>query len=123
MRGENVELKEAYFKFDCESEKSTFVIKLTDAAKIREARDLLSGKKKTGGHVMGTIIKSPVSYNQPWSFHLDPDSITFFQIAAEVCDASIQYVEDHLEEAGGEFLPGNRWCPWCSRLVEEVNPK
>ncbi|WP_433227073.1 hypothetical protein [Microtetraspora malaysiensis] len=37
-----------------------------------------------------------------------------------VCDATIPYVEDHLDEAGGAFLPGLVWCPWSSRLVREV---
>jgi hypothetical protein len=32
------------------------------------------------------------------------------------------YVEDHLSEAGGSFLPGNRWCPWSSVLTKEVQP-
>ena len=26
----------------------------------------------------------------------------------------------YLDEVGGAFLSGNRWCPWCSRLLEEV---
>ena len=31
-------------------------------------------------------------------------------------------VEDHLDEACGAFLPGCHWCPWSSRLVDEVKP-
>ena len=73
--------KPAYFKFDCESEKTDFVIKLTDPAKIQEARNILSGKKKTGRSVRGTIVKSRALYNPSWNFHLDPDSISFFPFA------------------------------------------
>lgn len=38
----------------------------------------------------------------------------------EVCDAAIGYVEEHLAEVGEAFLPGGRWCPWGSALIEEV---
>jgi hypothetical protein len=69
---------------------------------------------------MGTIIKAPAPYNPPWSYHLDPASISLFAFAIEVCDASPQYVEEHLSEVGGAFLPGSVWCPWSSHVVEEV---
>lgn len=111
---------EAYFKFDYPPRPATFIFKLTDPAKIQEARDILSGRQTGATHVMGNIITQPADYNPPWSYHLDPDSVSFFEMAVEVCDAGIQYVEDHLEEVGGSFLPGNQWCPWGSRLIEEV---
>ena len=49
-----------------------------------------------------------------------PDSIEFFDVAAEVCDATMRYVEEHLDEVGGAFLSGNRWCPWGSKLTGEL---
>jgi hypothetical protein len=52
---------------------------------------------------------------------LNPASISFFAIAIEVCDANMQYVEDHLDEACGAFLPGCYWCPWDSRVVREIS--
>jgi len=110
----------AYFRFSYPPMTETFVIKLTDPVKIQQARDILSGKITDATHVMGTIIKAPADYNTPWSFNLDPASITFFGMATEVCDSSIQGVEDHLGEVGGSFLPNNRWCPWGSKLIEEV---
>src|ERR1041384_2411174 len=100
----------AYFIFDYPPRPDTFVFKLTDAKKIQEARDILSGKQKDRTHVSGIIVKSAAPYNLEWKFHLDPQSISFFEMAIEVCDAGIQYVEDHLDEVGGAFLPGSRWC-------------
>ncbi len=111
---------EAFFMFDSPPNKETFVFKLTDPARIQEARDILSGKQKTKTHVTGLIVKKAVAYNRPWSFYLKPGSISFFQVSVEVCDASISFVEEHLDEVGGSFLPGNRWCPWGSRLLKEV---
>ncbi|MFF3670538.1 BP74-related protein [Microtetraspora malaysiensis] len=97
-----------------------FVIQLTDPDKIQHARDLLSGATLDRPHVIGRIAKWPVPYNPRWSYHYQPETVNFFDNAIEVCDATIPYVEDHLDEAGGAFLPGLVWCPWSSRLVREL---
>jgi hypothetical protein len=99
---------------------SRFVVKMTDQEDIDHARQLLSGATDQMPHIIGRIVKSRASYNPNWSFYLEPRSITFFDQAIEVCDATIPYVEDHLDEAGGAFLPGLYWCPWSSRLVREI---
>ncbi|MCP2318498.1 hypothetical protein APR12_003853 [Nocardia amikacinitolerans] len=97
-----------------------FIIRLTNEQRIEEARRILSGQETMSTHVMGRIRKTPADYNPGWNFHLDPDTITFFTVAIEVCDASIVYVDDHLDEACGAFLPGCFWCPWSSRLTREI---
>ncbi|WP_329083667.1 MULTISPECIES: BP74-related protein [unclassified Streptosporangium] len=110
---------DAYFEFT-DVTQSTAVLKLTDPAKIQHARDLLSGATTEKPHVVGRILKRPAPYNPLWSFHYNPDTIDFFDYAIEVCDATLPYVEDHLDEAGGPFLPGLVWCPWTSKLVREI---
>ncbi len=80
----------------------------------------MSGVERTTVHIQGKIIKENAVYNSPWTFYLDPNSIQFFQVAAEVCDGNIQYVQDHLKDVGGSLLPGNVWCPWGSYLIEEI---
>ncbi|GAA2635247.1 twin-arginine translocation signal domain-containing protein [Actinomadura fulvescens] len=97
-----------------------FVIKLTDPAEIKHARDLVNGETTDRPHVVGRIIKRSAPYNPRWSYHFNPATIDFFDMAIEVCDATIPYVEDHLDETGGAFLPGLVWCPWTSRLVREI---
>lgn len=114
-------MAEAFFAFKCEPTTQEFVFKLTDDAKIGKARKILSGEEKDQIHVTGRIVKRPASYNPGWSYHLEPDTVSFFEMAIEVCDAGPQYVEDHLDEACGAFLPGCHWCPWSSRLTREVN--
>jgi hypothetical protein len=111
----------AYFRFDYPPYPETFVIQLTDPELIDEARAMLAGQQQPR-HVMGQIVKQPAAYNPPWGYHLDSNTIQFFNSAIEVCDASIGYVEQHLVEACGAFLPGCIWCPWGSRLIEEVRP-
>ncbi|NVJ22299.1 calmodulin [Myxococcus sp. AM011] len=97
-----------------------FIIELTDDKTINHARKILSGQETNEVHVHGRIIKRMQPYNPKFSFHLDPATIQFFSMAIEVCDANMVYVEDHLDEAGGAFLPGSHWCPWDSRLTREV---
>ncbi|WP_392674271.1 calmodulin-binding protein [Streptomyces sp. LN785] len=97
---------------------ANFTILLNDAAKIREAREIVAdGLHKI---VVGRIVKTTASYNPQWDFHLNPDTVTFADMAIEVCDATVRYTNDHLDEAGGPFLPGLYWCPWTGRLTAEV---
>jgi hypothetical protein len=108
------ESTEAYFMFDCPEHPETFIFKLTDPAKIEQARAILNGK--ASGMISGAIIRQPVYYNAPWSFYLDPKSISFPEMAIEICDSSIKGVEDNVNSA----YP--TWCPWCTRLVKEIPP-
>ncbi|KAN0023202.1 hypothetical protein ACTFIU_011365 [Dictyostelium citrinum] len=116
-----VQCEEAYFAFKVYHD-NDFIFKLTDDKKIKAARDILSGKETNTVHVMGRIKKNKQSYNPQYDFHLDPDTVTFFDLAIEVCDATPQYVEDHLDEVCGAFLPGCYYCPWASKLSKEVKP-
>jgi hypothetical protein len=108
-----------YFKVGGATEADTFVIALTDPAVIAEARSQAGGQEPVK-HVTGLIVAEAAPYNAPWSFHLDPASIAFAEMSIEVCDAATSYVEEHLAEVGGAFLPGRRWCPWSSRVIAEV---
>ncbi len=114
-------MAEAYFAFTCRPAPEEFVFKLTDDARIAEARRILRGEETEETHVIGRIIKRAVPYNPGWSYHLDPATVSFFAMAIEVCDARPTYVEDHLDEACGAFLPGCYWCPWTSTLTREVD--
>ncbi|MCX4151457.1 MULTISPECIES: hypothetical protein [Paraburkholderia] len=113
----------AYFLFEQESpegERKSFIFQLNDGDKIAEARALLKDPESLKMHVEGKIISETAPYNPEWSFHLDPASINFFEMQVEVCDANLTYVEEHLQEIGGAFLPRRFWCPWSSRLMAEV---
>lgn len=113
----------AYFAFMQQSSPGMeFIIQLDNDNTIQKARDILAGKEQQEIHVHGRIIKRTAPYNPRFSFYLDPSTINFFAQAIEVCDANMQYVEDHLDEACGAFLPGCHWCPWDSRLTREVIP-
>ncbi|GAA2724756.1 MULTISPECIES: calmodulin [Streptomyces] len=110
----------AYFVFT-QRPGQVFVFEVTDEEKIAHARKIVSGEETERVHVAGKIVKKKVSYNPDWDFHLDPASIQFFDQGIEVCDANMEYVEDHLDEACGAFLPGCQWCPWDSRVIRELS--
>lgn len=110
--GQQGDPTEAYFVFDTPPRPETFVIKVTNPQTIQEARNIIAtGALKI---VTGTIIKQPVYYNSRWSYHLDPKSIKFVDSATEVCDATMDYLEEDLNNAYAT------WCPWHSRLVREI---
>jgi hypothetical protein len=111
----------AYFEVGFPPQDLTFTIMLTDTARIQEARDIVNGVETEKVRVMGTIVKAPAFYNPDWSYHLAPSSIEFFEVAVEICDAHPQYVEEHLEEVCGAFLPNCVWCPCSSVVTGEVH--
>ncbi|KAI8872712.1 hypothetical protein GQ42DRAFT_172050 [Ramicandelaber brevisporus] len=111
----------AHFEFSLPNvSTNTLIFQLTSDTLIVQARDILSGKEKEYVHVMGKIVKSKADYNPKWSYHIDPNTVKFFSKTMEACDASIEYVEDHLQQACGSFLPDCAWCPWTSKLLREV---
>ncbi|KAF2075725.1 hypothetical protein CYY_002968 [Polysphondylium violaceum] len=111
---------EAYFGFKTHANEHEFVFKLTDVKKIEHARKILSGDEKNEVHVLGRFKKTKKDYNPHYNFHLEPENTSFFEMAIEVCDASLEYTEEHLDEACGAFLPGCMYCPWSSKLTREV---
>src|SRR4030095_6105474 len=97
-----------------------FVIQLNRHPQIAPARRILSRAQPAAVHVMGVVVPRPTRWNKPWSFHLAPRSIQFFELAIEVCDAVVSYVEEHLDEVGGAFLRRAVVCPWGARRVAEI---
>lgn len=115
--------KDAYFRMaDASEAKEPFVVKLVDPGTIAHARRIISGDEKNVVHVSGKIVKERAGYNPAWSFHIDPASVEFFENAIEVCDATMVFVERNLDSVGGSTLPGSHWCPWTSKVIEEIRP-
>ncbi|WP_052441232.1 BP74-related protein [Streptacidiphilus anmyonensis] len=92
----------------------------TGNAAPHNALELVGGETTVHPHLIARILKRTALYNPRWSYHTSPDSTHFFDQATEVCDATVPYVEEHLDEVGSAFLPGLIWCDWSSRLVREI---
>ena len=93
-----------------------FIIKLTDAKLIEQARLIAAGSAPREFRVEGAVLPGRTDYNELWTFYLDPTSIRFFDQSEEACDATPMYVEEHLVEMGSVF----HWCPYSSRVIREV---
>ena len=121
-----VKAEDRYFRMSDGNPKDDFIFLLNDPAKIKEAEAIIRcHKDKNCGnkpipHVNGIIVKAGAPYNPIWTFHYDPKTISFPELTTEVCDAETSYVQEHLADVGKDFLPGNRWCPWGQRVVEDV---
>jgi len=94
----------AYFAIQTQPHERQFVVGMTDPATIAEARALI--RRHESKIVNGIIV--------------NPATVRLADFTIEVCDATATYVQEHLSEVGGHFLPGNRWCPWHTRLLREV---
>jgi hypothetical protein len=112
-----------YFQMSDGRPQNDFVFALNDPALIRQALAILQEPWERRPHVSGIIAISTAPYNRQWGFHYRPATISFPEISIEVCDAETSYVQAHLNEVGGHFLPGYRWCPWSQRLMREIGLK
>ncbi|WP_103513008.1 hypothetical protein, partial [Streptomyces sp. SM13] len=104
----------ARFAFQCGTGKE-FIFELTDDKKIEHARQLLAKKTTEEPHVGGRIKKRQQPYNPDFEFHLDPETIAFFEYALSESDAVPERVAERLDDIGTlDFLPGYIWQPWAS---------
>jgi hypothetical protein len=55
-----------------------------------------------------------VSYNQPWSWHIDSEDIHMAEMTIELCDGLPSHVENDLDYWVDTV---GRFCPWQATLV------
>lgn len=96
----------AEFVVDVSGER--FVLRLTDPDTIRAAEDNRLGRNSQ--FPIGPLRAGHGGFNQPWTWHFDPDQTRFVDVAMEVCDGRPTYVEAHKPE-----YPS--YCPWGAKVV------
>ena len=62
----------------------------------------------------GRVIKGRVSYNTPWSWHIDSQDINMAEVTIELCDGIPSYVEAHLDDWIANV---GYFCPWSAELA------
>jgi hypothetical protein len=85
-----------------------FVARLTDPDTIRLAGANLD--RQNNRFPIGTLKPGNGGFNTPWTWHLDPDSVRFVEVAIELCDGRPSYVESHQSDYAS-------YCPWGARVV------
>jgi hypothetical protein len=92
-----------------EIEGQTFKIELVTPELVEHAKSLLAGEEVAAIPV-GTIVRDDPSVNEPWSWHIDPDTLEFADFTTEVCDGLPEYVEDGT-------LTSDIYCPWLAHVT------
>jgi len=91
-----------------------FRILLRDNSVIDQARALVgAGRSRI---VLGRLAAGNGGFNTPWNWHLDPDTVSFPEVAIELCDGCPRDVE-----AAGVSYGAGTFCPWTAEIVAEQN--
>jgi len=99
----------ATFSNDPHNERWSIFIKNTET--IKEVYALQNGQSRA--YIPnGLVVKGAVSYNKPWSWHIDSEDIHMAEITAEINDGWPGWVERELENWAGRYFG-----PWDCRLV------
>lgn len=93
----------------------TFRVLIRDPDTIEEAERLM--ESDDSGVVNAPLLRGDGGFNTPWSWHMDPDSVTFADFTVEVCDGCPHMIEDDLDYWIDTV---GRYCPWSTELIERV---
>jgi hypothetical protein len=95
-------------------EGETFRILLQDEDRISEARERLASAEAMVVH--GELARGTGGFNTEFSGHLKPATVTFVDVAMELCDGRPSYVESELEY----YLESVKfYCPWGVTIIAE----
>ena len=85
-------------------------VELATPELIDHARRLLAGEPLSAIPI-GKVVRDDPGVNKPWSWHIDPATLDFAFVTAEVCDGLPSYVED-------QTVTSDTYCPWSAKIVE-----
>src|SRR5215212_1889763 len=84
-------------------------IRLIDPYDIAIARKLLAGEEAPR-IPNGRVVRGDSDVNVGYTWHIDPASIEFADVATEVCDGRPSDVEKGV-------ITSDRYCPWSATVV------
>ena len=87
----------------------TYKIELVTPELIDHAQRLLDGED-VAGIPLGRVVRGEAGVNEPWSWHIDPETLEFAEVTIEVCDGLPSFVED-------ETVTSADFCPWSAKVV------
>lgn len=91
----------------------TFRVLIRNEEAIAEAERLLDSDDQR--IITGPLERGDGGFNAPWSWYLDPDSVSFADVTIEVCDGCPSFVEDSLDywvDTVGIY------CPWSTEIID-----
>jgi hypothetical protein len=91
----------------------TFRALMRDPALIAEAERLIAtGDRRI---LIGTLRAGNGGFNAPWSWHQDPATLEFADVAVEVCDGCASFVENDLDVWLNNV---GFYCPWAAVFLQ-----
>ena len=63
----------------------------------------------------GRLVRGSVTYNRPWSWHIDPEDIHMAEVTIKLCDGTPSQVEANLDYWIDTV---QRFCPWNASIVK-----
>lgn len=84
-------------------------IELIDPQLIAVAQKLLAGEEAPK-IPNGLVVRGDPGVNVGYTWHIDPNSVEFVDVAIEVCDGLPSFVER------GE-VTSDRYCPWDAQVI------
>lgn len=97
--------------FDVVGEKYSVFFRQPDA--IRDVLAVYNGTSQAG-IPSGRVIRGGAFYNQPWSWHIDPDDIQMVEVTIELCDGRPSDLEADVDYWVNTV---GRYCPWGATIV------
>ena len=91
----------------------SFRIQINDAEVIRIADSLQANEISI--NLSAPIRPGDGGFNAPYSWHLDPDSVSFVDLTIEVCDGKPSFIEDDLDYWLNTL---GTYCPWGIKIVK-----
>ena len=85
-----------------------FRLHLVEDADITAAFANMRGQ--TNHHPNGLVVRTGPELNAGYSWHIDPNDVTFVRSSGEVCDGLPSGVENGT-------ITSDRYCPWVARVV------
>lgn len=110
----------AYADFEVQVGEECFILRLIEPTQIREARALLK-ENSSSKFPTGKLQRGDGGFNRcgvyRWSWHMDPASVSFAEVATEVCDGLPSFVEERVDYWVDTL---QNYCPWSARLLREL---
>lgn len=88
-----------------------FTVLITNEETIRQIKAFNRGQSNEN-IPNGIVVRGAVSYNKPWSWHIDPESIHMAFSTIEIQDGLPSFVEAELDVWAGGY-----YGPWSARLI------
>ena len=70
-------------------------LEITNAEGRAQAEDLLGSGE--GRWALGTPRRGDGGFNAPWTWHIDPASVTFAEVTIEACQTAMSAIDDDLD--------------------------